>query len=59
MIRWRELHLQSMGQRSDTGSLVDVNKMHLLPGLDLSIGVDIWSMGVRPSRRMDGGGLSY
>ena len=32
---------------------------YLLPGLDLSIGVDIWGVGVRPSRRVDNGTLGY
>ena len=44
--------------RSDriTGGMNDAN---LLPGLDLSIRVDIRRMGVWPSGRVDGGGLGY
>ena len=42
-----------------TGLLVGVNDANLLPGLDLSIRVDIRRMGVWPSGRVDGGGLSY
>ena len=36
-----------------------MNKTYLLPSLDLSIGVNIWSMWVCPSRRVDDGSLSY
>jgi len=32
---------------------------YLLPGLDLSIGVDIWSVEVCPSLRVDDGSLGY
>jgi hypothetical protein len=38
---------------------VDVNKTYLLPGLDLTIGVDIRSVGYVSSRRVDDGSLSY
>jgi hypothetical protein len=36
-----------------------VEKTYLLPGLDLGIGVDIWSTVVCPGLRVDYGGLSY
>jgi hypothetical protein len=38
---------------------MDGNKTYLLPGLDLSIGVDIRSVGVCPSGRVDDGTLCY
>ena len=36
-----------------------VKKPFLLPGLHLSISVNVWSMTVRPSRGVNGGGLGY
>jgi len=45
--------------RSDRKLLAGANEVHLLPGLDLCIGVDIRSVEVRPGRGMDGGGLCY
>jgi len=38
---------------------VDVNEAYLLPGLDLFVGINIWSMNVCPGGRVDGGSLSY
>ena len=62
MNRWHGLHLQPGGtvQGSDGVLLAGgVNETNLLPGLDLSVGVNIRSMGPRPSRRVDDGTLSY
>jgi len=58
--RWHGLRLQSAGRRGQTeDDWWGVNKTYLLPSLDLSVGVNIWDMGVCPSRRVDDGGLSY
>jgi len=46
-------------EMSDRGLLVGVNKAYLLPGLDLSISINIWSMAECPSRRVDDSSLSY
>ena len=60
MNRWRGLHPQSAGRRGQTEeSLVDANGAYLLPGLDLGIGVNIGSMELCPSLRVDGGTLRY
>ena len=45
--------------RSDRTIPVDVNGAHLLPSLDLFIGVDVRNMMVCPSCRVDGGSLGY
>ena len=45
--------------RSDGSVSVDVNGAHLFPGLDLRVGVDVWSVRVCPGGRVDGGGLTY
>jgi len=45
--------------RSDGSLSVDVNGAHLFPGLDLCIGVDVRSVRVCPSGRVDGGSLGY
>ena len=39
--------------------VVAVNETHLLPGLDLGISVNVRSMVIRPSGRVDGAGLGY
>ena len=36
-----------------------VEKPYLLPGLYLSIGVNVWGMAIRPSRGVNGSGLGY
>ena len=36
-----------------------VDNAHLLPGLDLSISVNVRSVGKYPDHQMGGGGLSY
>ena len=46
-------------KRSDNGLFLGANGAYLLPALDLSIGVNIRSMGVRPGCRVVGGGFSY
>ena len=46
-------------RRSDRRLSVDANDAYLLPGLDLFIGINIWSIGVCPGGRVDGGSLSY
>ena len=38
---------------------MNVSEAHLLPGLDLRIGVDVRSVEVCPSGRVDGGSLGY
>jgi hypothetical protein len=59
MSRLRGLRLQPAGWGGQTVLLVDVNETCLLPSLDLGIGINIGSMGVCSSSRMNGSGLSY
>ena len=59
MNRWRGLHPRSSGWGSDRVVSVAVNKTHPLPGLDLSIGVNVRCVVVSPGGRVDGSGLGY
>ena len=45
-------------ERLDRGSPVGVKKTYLLPGLDLSVSINIWSIAIRPSRRVDDSSFS-
>ena len=46
-------------ERSGRELLVGVNNAHLLPGLDLRIGVDVRSMEPCPGHRVDDSSLGY
>ena len=56
---WRELRLRPETRGSAKSSPTGNNKTYLLPGLNLSICVDIRSVGICPSRWMDDGSLCY
>ena len=59
MSRLRGPRPRPEGWGCQMGLLGDGDETYLLPCLDLGISVDVRSVGERPSRRVDGGGLGY
>lgn len=59
MSRWHGQHPRSVECTDQTGVLAGVGKPYLLPGLDLLIGINIWSVVKGSSCRVNDGALCY